>query len=92
MLNNEVNQKIVYSGQEYNPLTKTFPQVLARVIKYPNGDYMLLAANLRSSAADVSFEFSGANSVTREFGNKQTLDVADNIFKDKPGALWNQSL
>ncbi len=83
LLNHEVRQEVVYPGQKIAPLSTVFPQVIGRAFKYPDGDYLLLAVNLLECAAETEFIFPGAENVVCEFGDKQTLAVADGKFMDK---------
>lgn len=83
LLNYEVKQAVSYPGQEYDPLSAIFPQVLGRVFKYPDGDYLLLVANLLEYGADVTFTLPGLSSAVREFGDHQSWHVDNDAFSEK---------
>jgi hypothetical protein len=83
LLNYEVEHTVSYPDQDYDPLSAVFPQVVGRVFKYPDGDYLLLAANMREFGADATFSFPGAESAVREFGNQQSLRVENGVFGEK---------
>ena len=53
-------QRITYSPGSWAPLKGELPDVQARLIRFPDGRHVLLAANVRRSAVDVAVRVQGA--------------------------------
>ncbi len=83
LLNYEVKQDVTYPGQVYDAAGARFPQVIGRMFQWPDGDYILLAANLRHFAADVTFKLPAADEVAVEFDDQRRLRVKDGTFADR---------
>ena len=46
LLNGDIAQNISYTPDNFRPSERKFPMVNAAVFKYPDGDYLLMAANI----------------------------------------------
>ncbi len=83
LIHDEVAQNVQYPGQAYDPAGALFPQVLGRVFQYPDGHYVLLAANLRHFAAEVGFQLPGVMGATPMFDARERLAAADGVFHER---------
>ena len=71
LLNGDIAQDIRYSPDNFKPEEQKFPMVNAAVYKYPDGNYLLLAANIIPYAVDTKFRIGGIKSVIRLFDKVQ---------------------
>ena len=93
LLNGDIAQNIKYSPDNFLPDEQKFPMVNAAVFHYPDGDYLLLAVNIRPHAVDTTLQVAGMQSAERLFekqGEKDNLtkaqskkELVDGVFADK---------
>ena len=78
-----VDYKIEYSGKKIDLLKKKYPLVHAGLFKYPEGDYVLLAVNSKTSPVNARFTVSGMEKATRMFEKKTEFKVKKNTFSER---------
>ncbi len=67
LLNGEIAQDIRYTPANFNPAEEKFPMINAAVFQYPDGDYLLLAANIVVHAVEAEFKIGGLQTAARMF-------------------------
>jgi len=67
LLNGDIAQTIKYTPDNFQPVSQKFPMVNAAVFQYPDGDYLLMAANIMPHAVDTKFRVGGIKSGARLF-------------------------
>ncbi len=93
LLHGDIPQTIKYTPDDFDPPAQKFPMVNAAVFRYPAGDYLLMAVNIKPHAVDTRFSIDGIKSCKKLFvedaishkaTNAQTeLELADGAFQDK---------
>ena len=78
-----VDYKLEYPGKNIDPAKRKFPFVHAGLFKYPEGDYILLAVNSKTSPVDVKFMVNGLEKATRMFEKKTEFKVKTNTFSER---------
>ncbi len=87
LLSLPVKYKITYKGKEVNIAKKKFPLVHARLFRYPDGRYLMLAVNSKKCPVITQFKIEGLSKVSRMFGNKKEINIGNNTFSDRLEAL-----
>jgi hypothetical protein len=73
LLNGDIPQNIKYTPDDFDPAAQRFPMVNAAVFRYPDGDYLLMAVNIKPHAVDTTFKIAGMQSAERMFaGDAET--------------------
>ncbi len=67
LCNGDIAQNIKYTPDNYQPDEQKFPLVNAAVFRYPDGDYLLLAANIMPHAVAAEFKVVGMVKAARMF-------------------------
>lgn len=75
-------QRITYHPGRLRPREREFPMVNAAVFRYPNGKYLLLAANIKPFAVRSTFTIRGVTAVERCFGAVAPV-LKGSAFTDK---------
>ncbi len=70
LVNGDVPQSIHYTPDDFAPRERKFPMVNAAVFQYPDGDYLLLAANIMPHAVDTKFQVGGLERAARMFASE----------------------
>ncbi len=70
LVNGDVPQVIRYTPDDFAPRERKFPMVNAAVFQYPDGDYLLLAANIMPHAVDAKFQVGGMEHAARMFAEE----------------------
>ncbi|MGI6087965.1 MAG: sugar-binding protein [Kiritimatiellia bacterium] len=85
LVNGDVPQQIKYTPDDFYPRERRFPMVNAAVFRYPDGDYLLLAVNIRPFAVDTKFDVGGLQRAARMFAVEGQRDLAldGESFTDK---------
>ncbi|MGI6088245.1 MAG: choice-of-anchor Q domain-containing protein [Kiritimatiellia bacterium] len=85
LLNGDIPQQISYIPDDFNPAAQKFPMVNAAVFQYPDGDYLLLAANIVAHAVETKFKIDGLQAATRLFTaeGQSEMDLDGESFSDK---------
>ncbi len=78
-----VDYKLEYPGKNIDPAKRKFPFVHAGLFKHPEGDYVLLAVNSKTSPVDAKYMVNGLEKVTRMFGKKTEFKVKNNTFFER---------
>jgi len=77
-------QQITYTPGSWAPLKGELPDVQARLIRFPDGRHVLLAANVRRSPVDVVIGVQGVqDSQARDLFAGAIGPIEDSAFKDK---------
>ncbi len=76
LLNGEVAQQIRYAPDNFIPAEQKFPMVNAAVFQYPDGDYLLLAANIAAHAVETEFGIGGLQAAARMFGAGESTEIS----------------
>ncbi|MGI6088300.1 MAG: hypothetical protein ACOYCD_10245 [Kiritimatiellia bacterium] len=93
LLNGDIAQNIKYSPDNFQPNEQKFPAVNAAVFRYPDGDYLLLAVNIKPHAVDTTFTvgglrhtarmFAGAGQMSKGAEEQKAMELAGESFTDK---------
>lgn len=83
LLNGDIAQDIRYPEGALLPLERKFPMVNAAVFQYPEGDYLLLAVNIRDNAAQTEFRIAGLQEAKRLFVNDGQPEQRGDIIAEK---------
>jgi len=76
-------QTITYEPGSWAPLKGDVPDVQCRLIRYPDGPYVLLAANVRRSAVEAQFEVKGlADRQARDLFAGPVAAVSGGVFAE----------
>jgi hypothetical protein len=67
LLNGETAVEIQYTPDNFRPREQKFPMVNAALYQYPDGDHLLLAANIMPYAVETTFQVGGIKHVARMF-------------------------
>ena len=78
-----VNYKLEYHGKSIDLLNKKYPLVHAGLFKYPEGDFVLLAVNSKTSPVNTNFTVNGLVKASRMFGEKTEFKVKNNTFSER---------
>ena len=79
----EPPQQISYKPGSWEPLKGVLPDVQARLLRYPGGRHVLLAANVRQSPVDVQVRVTGLeDEVVRGLFSGVECPVTDGTFSD----------
>lgn len=81
-----------YQAKVIDPERGIFPMVHAAFFRYPDGRYLLLAANGQQFPVDVQFTISGAKQARRLFGDGGSLDKLQEAWTDRIEALGVQAI
>ena len=76
-------QRINYQPGALRPVEREFPAINAAVFRYPDGDHLLLAANIKRFAVGSTFTVNGVTSVKRCFGGSQQPVLSAGKFTDR---------
>ena len=76
-------QSITYEPGRLRPQEREFPMVNAAAFRYPNGDCLLLAANIKPFAVDSTFTVEGITAVERCFSAAEQPVLNASAFKDR---------
>jgi len=77
-------QQITYTPGSWAPLKGDLPDVQARLIRFPDGRYVLLAANVRRSAVEVTVRVQGLQDrQVRDMFAGPVGPIDNGTFKDK---------
>jgi len=84
LLTPDIPQKLAYSPVDFIPEKKQVPDVQASLRKYPDGRYVLLAANAREYPCEATFAIFGlpADGAVKRLFSKATIEVADGGFSE----------
>ncbi len=83
ILNDAVPQKISYTPGKVEPKSRIFPMVNAAIFKYPDGDYVMMAANFMHCAVKTAITVKGLWQAGRMFGKPADFAVKNETFSDK---------
>ncbi len=82
LLNGDPPQDIRYPNESLNPRGRQFPMVNAILFQYPDGRFLLLAANIRDVAAQTEFRLAGLGRAERVCGGDGPLEQSQGGFTD----------
>lgn len=82
LLNHPVKQDITYNPGVFIPAEWKCPDVHARLFRFPDGDYFLLAVNGRDYPVDAFFHIPGLKSARRMFTRPGTVKIKSAIFHE----------
>ncbi len=85
LVNGDIPQQIKYTPDDFYPRERGFPMVNAAVFRYPDGDYLLLAVNVKPFAVDTKFDVGGLQRAARMFAGdgQMGLELNEESFTDK---------
>ncbi len=67
LVNGDIPQTIAYAPDNFDPRARKFPMINTAVFRYPDGDYLLLAANIMPHAVAAEFKVVGMVKAARMF-------------------------
>ncbi len=76
LVNGDIAQNIRYTPDNFRPRERNFPMVNAAVFQYPDGDYLLLAANIVAHAVETEFKIGGLQAAARMFGAGESTEIS----------------
>jgi hypothetical protein len=88
LLNGDIEQRVSYTPGEFKPAEGIFPMVNAAVFRYPDGKYLLLAANIMPHAVETVFTVKGLRKAEKLFdaGDKtSSITLREESFTEKIG-------
>ncbi len=74
LVNGDIPQEINYTPDDFRPAERIFPGINTAVFRYPNGDYLLMAVNIKSHAVDARFQVGGMECAARMFASEGQRD------------------
>lgn len=80
LLNYPVKQDVIYNPGQFIPDKWICPDVHARLFRFPNGDYLLLAVNGRNYPISVCFDIQGLKKAERMFEFSSTVQTKGTAF------------
>ncbi len=83
LLNGYVSHIIQYMPDNFNPAAGQFPMVNAALFKYPGGNHLLLAANIKPYAVDTTFTIDGLLSAERLFSSPGAISLDGESFTNR---------
>ncbi len=67
LVNGDIPQTIAYAPDNFDPRARKFLMINTAVFRYPDGDYLLLAANIMPHAVTAEFKVVGMVKAARMF-------------------------
>lgn len=95
LLNGDIAQDVQYTKDDFRPIEQKIPLVNAALFQYPDGSYLLLAANTASHAVETEFKLpnlrsarvlfdqTGNQNLKKFFKDPGKLTVFEDAFSDK---------
>ncbi len=86
LVNGDPDQTIRYPPDSFRPHEQVFPMVNAAAFRYPDGQVLLLAVNIRPHAVEAGFRVDSLRSGTRLFAEAPgsgALRIEDGAFQDR---------